>query len=172
MAAGDVKNVYAASAALTQTNLDALASSATWVAGWESGAIDNSSNLYTDYRINAVLQVESSGLSAAGEIRMYLVAEMDDSTWPDVFDGTEGTETITDTNVRDAICRLAASTATDTTASQFYYLQCPSVAAIFGGQVPRKFVVFITQSTGANLESTGDPNQVYVAGCYANVAQS
>jgi hypothetical protein len=100
---------------------------------------------------------------------MYLVAEMDDSTWPDVFDGTESTETITDTNVRDAICRLAAITATDTTASQTYYLQCPSAAAVFGGAIPRKFVVFITQSTGANLESTGDPNQVYVRGMYATV---
>lgn len=171
MAAGDVKLRYAASSALTQTNLDALASSATWVAGWESDAIDNSTNQYTDYAINAVLQVESAGISA-GEIRLYLVAETNDTTWPDVFDGTESAETVTDVNVRDAICRLAAVTATDTTASQFYYLQCPSVAAVFGGAVPRKFVVFITQSTGAALESTGDPNQVYVRGAYANVAQS
>ena len=171
MAAGDIKLAYGASSALTQTNLDGISSSSTWVAGWESAAIDNSSNLYTDYIINAVLQAESSGLSN-GEIRMYLVAEMDDSTWPDVFDGTESTETVTDVNVRDAICRLAASTATDTTASQFYYLQCPSVASVFGGTVPRKFVVFITQSTGTALETTGDPNQVYVKGVYSTVAQS
>lgn len=171
MAAGDVKIAYGASAAQTQTNLDALASSSTHVAGWESGAIDNSSNLYTDYIINATLTVESAGL-AAGEIRMYLVAELEDSSWPDVFDGTESAETVTDTEIRDAICRLAAITATDTTASRVYYLQCPSVAAVFGGTVPRKFVIFITQSTGANLESTGDPNQVYVKGVYHTVAQS
>lgn len=169
MAAGDVKLKYAASAALTQTNLDGLASSSTHVAGWESDAIDNSSNLYLDYAINAVIQVESAGL-AAGEIRMYLVAEMEDSTWPDVFDGTESAETVTDTNVRDAICRLAAITATDTTASQFYYLMCPSAAAVFGGSLPRKFVVFITQSTTTTLETTGDPNQVYVRGVYETVA--
>lgn len=169
--AGDVKIAYAASSALTQTNLDGLASSATHVAGWESGAIDNSTNLYTDYIINAKIQVESTGLSA-GEIRMYLVAELEDSTWPDVFDGTESAETVTDTEIRDAICQLAAVTATDTTASRTYYLNCPSVAQVFGGTVPRKFVVFITQSSGNTLETTGDPNQVYVKGVYQTVAQS
>jgi hypothetical protein len=168
MAAGDVKAKYTASAALTQTNLDGLASSATWVAGWESDAIDNSTDLYLDYAINAKLMVESSGL-AAGEIRMYLVAELEDSTWPEVFDGTESAETIADVPTRDAICRPAAATETDTTASQVYYLMCPSVRAVFG-HVPRKFVVFITQSTGTTLETTGDPNQVYVRGYYETVA--
>lgn len=170
-AAGDVKIAYGASAALTQTNLDGLASSSTHVAGWESDAIDNSSNKYTDYIVNAKIQVESSGL-AAGEIRMYLVAELEDASWPDVFDGTESAETVTDTEVRDAICRLAAVTQTDTTASRTYYLNCPSVRDVFNGTVPRKFVVFITQSTGTTLETTGDPNQVYVKGVYQTVAQS
>lgn len=169
MAAGDVKKVYAASAALTQTNLDGLAASSTHVAGWESAAIDNSSNLYTDYAINAMLKVESSGV-AAGEIRMYLVAELEDASWPDVFDGTEGAETVTSAEIRDAICKLAAITAITTDASRVYYLNCPSVAYIFGGSLPRKFVVFITQSSTTTLETTGDPNQVYVRGVYENVA--
>lgn len=168
-AAGDIKKAYGASSALTQTNLDGLAASATWVAGWESEAIDNSTNLYTDYSINAKIQVESTGL-AAGEIRMYLVAELEDASWPDVFDGTESAETVTDTEIRDAICRMAAFTVTDTTASRVYYLNCPSVAAVFDGNCPRKFVVFITQSTGTTLETTGDPNQVYVKGSYRTVA--
>ena len=40
---------------------------------------------------------------------MYVVTELDDSTWPDVFDGTQGAETVSDTEVRDAICHLIAS---------------------------------------------------------------
>lgn len=169
MAAGDVKLAYASESTLTQTNLDGLASSATHVAGWESAAIDNSTNLYLDYIVNAVLQVESAGISA-GEIRMYIVAQLNDSAFPDVFDGTESAETVADVNVRDTICKLAASTLTDTTASQFYYLNCGSVAALFGGTCPRRFVIFITQSSGAALETTGDPNQVYVRGVYQTVA--
>jgi hypothetical protein len=165
----DIKLAYAASATLATTNLDALQSSSGHTLGWESGAIDNSTLLYLDYIVNAKIQVESTGLSA-GEIRLYLVAELNDSTWPDVFDGsTENVETVTDTEIRDAVCRLAAVTATDTTASRFYYLMCPSVAAVFGGTVPRKFVIFITQSTGAILEATGTPNAVYVKGVYQQI---
>lgn len=164
----DLKLAYAASSALTQTNLDGLASSSTWVAGWESDAIDNSSNKYLDFRINAQLKAESSGLSA-GQINHYLVAELEDSSWPDVFDGTESAETVTDTEIRDSICKLAAVSATDTNASRVYYTMIPSVASVMG-LVPRKFVNFIAQSTGSTLETTGDPNQVYVAGAYATSA--
>lgn len=170
MGAGDIKIAFGASAALTQTNLDGLASSATHLGGWESDAIDNSTNLYPDYIINGKLRAESAGLSA-GEIRVHLVAELDDSTWPDVFDGTEGAESVTDTEIRDAICRLAAIITTDTTASRDYFFNIPSVASVFGGVCPRKFVVFITQSTGTTLETTGDPNQVYAKGVYYTVAQ-
>jgi hypothetical protein len=154
---------YIASSAITQTNLDGLASSATWVAGWESNAIDNSSNQYKDYRINAVLRTEGAAVTA-GECRMYLIAELDDSTWPDVIDGTESTETFTDTEERDAVCRLAATSANDTSTAANVYLMCPSARAVFFGNLPRKFVIFITQATGTTLETTGDPNQVYVAG--------
>lgn len=166
-ASGDVKLAYAASSSVTVTNLHSLASSSTFVAGWESGEVDNSTNLYVDYIVNAKIVVAASGLSA-GEIRLYLVAELEDATWPDVFDGTESTETVTDTEIRDAICRLGAATATDTTASRTYYLNCPSIAAVFGGTVPRKFVVFVTHSTGAALAASG--NAVYTKGVYATVA--
>lgn len=162
---GDIKTAYAASVALTQTNLDGIASSATWVAGWESAAIDNTSNLYEDYLISGELKVESSGLSV-GQIRVYIVGIQEDSTWPDVFDGTESTETITDTEIRDAICKLGAVIQTDTTASRVYPFGPFSVASLFGGVCPSKFVVFITQSTGTTLETTDDPNKVYQKGVY------
>lgn len=166
MASGDVKNAYAASSAITVTALQSLATSSTHVAGWESGAIDNSSNLYTDYRIQALIKVAAAGLSA-GEIRMHVVAEMNDTTWPDVFDGTESTETVTSVEIRNAICHLVAITATTTTASRSYYLSCPSVRQVLG-LVPRKFVIYISQSTGANLDASA--NAVYVAGSYETVA--
>lgn len=169
MAAGDVKMAYAASANLDVTNLNGLSASATWVAGWESPTIDNSSTLYEDYSIDIKITVESAGLSA-GEIRAYLVKMLDDSTWPDVFDGTQSAETLTDTEIRDAICLLGAFTATDTTASRVYYMTIPSVAAVFGGNLPHKFALFITQSTGTTLETTG--NQVTYKGRYRTVAQS
>lgn len=167
MAAGDIKKAYAASSNLTVTNLNSLASSSTWVAGWESGAIDNTSSLYDDYRITAKITVAAASL-AAGEIRLYLVGPLDDTTWPDVFDGTESVETLTDAEMRDAICLLGAMTVTDTTNSDVYYLDCPSAKAVFGGNLPKKFVIFITHSTGQNLAASG--NQVTVVGSYSTVA--
>ena len=107
MAAGDVKLQYAASVALTNRTGCAGPLPPPFLGGWESDAIDNSTNKYTDYRITAKIQAEGAGLTA-GEIRMYVVTELDDSTWPDVFDGTQGAETMTDTEVRDAICHLVA----------------------------------------------------------------
>lgn len=170
MAAGDVKLSYAASANQTVTNLDGMAASSTFVAGWESGAIDNTSNLYLDYRVTAKITVESAAVTA-GEIRLYLVGMLDDSTWPDVLDGTESEpETFTDTEMRDAVCRLGAFTLVDTGASDVYYLDCPSVAAVFNGHMPAKFVIFITTNTTAALETSG--NQVTIKGLYATVAQS
>lgn len=165
----DVKIAYAASSALTQTNLDGLASSATWVGVWESAAIDNSSNLYVDYLLTGVLQVESTGLSA-GQIRVGVVAEQDDTTWPDVFDGTESAETITSVAIRDAVVKLGVVITTTTDASAYYPFGPISVASLFGGVLPRKFVVVISQSTGAALETTGDPNKVYIKGVYYTVA--
>ena len=66
----DRKIAYAASSALTQTNLDGLTTSATWVAGWESDAIDNSSTKYEDIVITATIKANTSAPSAAAQARM------------------------------------------------------------------------------------------------------
>lgn len=166
-----VKLAYAASSNLTVTNLHSLASSQTWVGGWESGLIDNTSDLYEDYRVTAKLTVASSN-NQAGELRLYLVGMLDDSTWPDVFDGTESTESVTDTEMRDAICRLGAVSQVDTGTGDVYYLDCPSVATVFNGNLPKKFVIFITinstTTTTAGLAASG--NQVTVVGSYHTIA--
>jgi hypothetical protein len=172
MSAGDIKQgTYPASSDLTVTNLNSLPTSSTFVNGWESGAIDNTSNLYLDYRITAKITVAAASLSA-GEIRMYLCGMLDDSTWPSNLDGTESTEApfFVDTEMQDAWAHLAASTVTDTTNSDVYYLECPSAAAVFQGNLPAKFVILITHSTAQNLAASG--NQVTIKGSFQNVAQS
>jgi len=164
-----VKLAYAASSNLTVTNLHGLAASASHVTGWESDAVDNTTNLYLDYLVSGKFTVESSSL-AAGEIRVRIVAMLDDSTWPGGFDGTESAETtpLDDENGTNAGTRLGGVIVTDTTASQVYYLAPFSVASLFGGVCPAKFVVFVTQSTGTTLETAG--NQITVKGVYATVA--
>lgn len=170
MAAGDVKLAYAASANQTVTALDGLASSSTHVSGWESAEIDNTSNLYLDYLVSGKVTVESSGLSA-GEIRVWIVPRIDDSTYPGGFDGTASAETtpLDDANGTMAGAVLGKVIQTDTTASQVYYIAPFSVAALFGGMCPAKFVIFVTQSTGTTLETSG--NQITTKGVYYTIAQ-
>ena len=156
MAIGDLS--YRASAGLTVTNLAGIASSATWVVGWTSGTIDNTSDLDLDKLISASFTVASAGL-AAGEIRVYVYAMLDDSTWPDIFsagtEGTEGTATLHDTELRDASIIPLWSCVTDTTASRIYTMPKQSIAARFGGFVPPKCALFVAQSTSTTLETTG-----------------
>lgn len=170
MAAGDVKLAYAASSSLTVTNLHSIATSSTWVGGWESGEIDNSTNKYLDYLVTAKIALGNS--ATAGEIRVYIVAKHDDAEWPDVIDGTESTETWTTTTIRDAAARLGAvsSTRADPGTDDVYFIGPISVASLYGGICPEKFVVFITHSTGVNLAASG--NEVQVKGAYLTVAQS
>lgn len=163
----NVKLAYAASSALTVTNLHSIATSATWVAGWESGTVDNTTNLYLDYLVSGKIALGNS--ATAGEIRVYIVAMIDDSEWPDVIDGTESVETWTTTTIRDAAAKLAfaAATRADPGTDDVYPIAPFSVAALFGGVCPAKFSIFITHSTGVNLASSG--NEVHVKGVYATV---
>ena len=164
----DIKFAYAASSALTVTNLHSVASSATWVSGWESAEVDNSSNKYLDYLLSAKIALGNS--ATAGEIRVYVVGKHDDSEWPDVIDGTESTETWTTTTIRDAAARLGAVAATraDPGTDDVYFIAPFSVAALFGGVCPEKFVVFISHSTGVNLAASG--SEVQTKGVYQTVA--
>jgi len=175
MAVGDIQLQYAASSNLVVTNLHGLASSQTWVGGWESAAIDNTSNLYLDYLVSGKFVVEGAN-NQVGQIRVYVVAMLDDSTWPDVFDGTESAETVTTTSIRDQVCKMGANVAVTADAAATYYFGPFSVANLFGGFCPAKFVVFITgnptTTTTAGLESTDTPNQVTIKPVFSKMAQS
>lgn len=164
----DVKQAYRASSNLTVTNLAGIASSTTWSAGWTSGTIDNTSNLDLDILVSAKFTVESSGLTA-GEIRMYLYTMLDDSNWPDLFsagtEGTEGTCTLHDTEMLGSLYPLF-TIVTDTSASRVYEMPQTSVLTKLGFP-PRKFALFVAQSTVAALETSGQ--QVTIAGLYNTV---
>jgi hypothetical protein len=164
----DVKIAYAASSDLTVTNLHSIATSATLVSGWESAVVDNTTNKYVDYLVSAKITTASSG-QAAGLINLYVVPMLDDTNYPGGFDGTESTEAtpLDDAGGTAAGAKLLSTATTDATNSQVYYLSAASVAALFGGICPAKFVIFIAHSTGANLAVSG--NQVTIKGVYYTV---
>lgn len=168
MATGDIKLVYAASADLTIT-LASLATDANLLTGRESTAVDNSTNKYIDYLLGGKITTGTTPTDAK-EIRVYVGALINDTTYPDVLDGTDSAETITSAGIRDAGLRLAAVIATNNTSDRAYYFGPISVAALFGGSLPLKFVVFVTHSTAVNFNSTGGNHVISVTGVYENVS--
>lgn len=164
----DRKLAYAASAALTIT-LASLAESATRVTGRESAEVDNTSNLYLDYLLSGKITTGTSP-TADELIEVWVIGLAEDSNYPDVFDGTDSAETVTSRDMLAAYGKLAAVITVDGTSDRTYWFGPISVAAMFGGSVPKKWVVFVTQSTDANLNSTGSNQAIYQTGVYETVA--
>lgn len=162
-----VKTTYASSAASTIT-LASLASDTNLLAGRESDAIDNTTNLYLDYLLAGIVTTGTSP-TASKEIRVYVVGIANDSTWPDVFDGTDSAETVTTSGIRDSICKLAAVIPTTSTSNVGYWFGPVSVAALFGGTLPKKFIVFVVHNTGVNLNATGGNHVISITGAYETV---
>lgn len=161
------KTEYAASAAVT-ISLASLASSATFVAGRESTLVDNTSNKYLDYQLSGKITTGTTP-TVNTEIRVYVVGIMEDSTWPDVFDGTDSPETVTSTYILDGLCALAARLQVSASSDIAYPLRNISVRALFGGVLPKKFVVFVSHNTVVALNATGGNHTIYVTGEYESL---
>lgn len=169
---GAVTQTYRASTNLTVTNLVSLATSSTWVAGWTSGTIDNTSDLDLDKCVTGKILLGNS--ATAGAIRVYAYAMLDDSTWPDLFsagtEGTEGTATVHTTTIRDSgmVLITAITTRADPGTDDTYPISLSSIRGAFGGVMPPKCALFITHSTGVNLAASGQ--QITIKGFAESVA--
>lgn len=150
--------------------LDELASSTTYVAGWESPIIDNSSNLYDDIFVSGKITVGDTSVTAGTQIRVYAVGMLDDSNWPAPFDGTASAETV-DASVFPFHGKLGAVISIDDVENKVYYFGPFSLANLFGGVCPAKCCLFITHATNDALAGAGG-NQVTTKGMYFNQAQS
>lgn len=142
---------YASSASLTIT-LASLATSATLVAGQESTAISNTSNLYLDALVGG--QITTGTSPTAGTIEVWAYAALNDTpTYPDVLDGTNSAETFTSVDIKQISMRLIAAISTDTTSDQSYPFAPVSLKELFG-EMPTHWGVFVTHDTAVNLNAT------------------
>ncbi len=148
-----VKIAYAASATITIAP-ENVATSATWVAGVESGVIDNTSNLYVDAIVGGTWTVGTTP-TINTQVLIYVGSVRDDApVYPDVFDGTSSAETLTSAGVGSGFLKLAAILNVDATTSNRVYDCVFSVASLFGGVMPLKWFLFIAHNTGVNSNST------------------
>lgn len=154
-----VKESFPAGSVTITISPENVASSSTFVAGWESTAISNISNLDLDHQVAGVWTCGTTP-TINTQVQIWVVAPTTDNlagtvVWPDVFDGTSSAETVTSAGVLQGLGRLAAVLNVDSTTSNRAYACAPfSVAALFGGFLPSQYVIFITHNTGVNSNST------------------
>ena len=133
------------------------ASSSTFVAGRESNQIDNTTNKYMDALVQGKVTVGTTP-TANTQIAIY-VWGADTSlatTAIDVLDGTDSAETLTNTGVLFSALKLGAViTVTDSTSNVGYNFAPFSVAALFGGVMPKFWGLYVAHNTGVNLNATG-----------------
>jgi hypothetical protein len=167
MAAGDIKLVYGTPADVTIT-LASLATSSVLLTGRESTAVDNTSTLALDYIVSGKVTTGTSPTTAR-RIQIFAVASWDGTTYPDQFDGTDSAETITQ-EIKNGVCRSVASLDTTGTSDTGYHFAGVSLASVFGGTIPPKFVFFVTHDTAVNLNSTANTHQIRIQPVYQNIA--
>lgn len=143
---------YDASSDLTIT-LASLATSADLLSGREATAVDNRTTVAVDYLLSGRITTGTSP-AASSRIQVCVVGIQKDTTWPDVFDGTDSAETVTNDGVKQSICRIVADMTVSSTSNVTYPFGPISVASFFGGVCPQQFTVFVTHNNTVNLNST------------------
>lgn len=150
---------YPAGTATITISPENVATSSTFVAGVESGSISNVSNLDLDHLISGTW-TSGTTPTANTQVQIWVVPVLQDDlsstqTWPDVFDGTSSAETVTSAGVLQGLGRLAAVLNVDSnTTARAYACAAFSVAALFGGVLPTRYVIFIAHNTGVNSNTT------------------
>ena len=149
----DVKLSYPASSAIT-LSLASLASSASWLAGRESTLVDNTTNKYLDYKLAGKITVGTTP-TINTEIRVYVLSMLNDASWPGGFTGVDSARTASSAGSIGSAWQLARVLAVDATTSDLAYnFDVGSVAQLYGGVCPRKFLVFVSHNTVAALHAT------------------
>lgn len=152
-----LKPSYGASAALTVTNLQSLATNSTWTTGWSSAVQDNTSNLSIDEQISGVFATGTSP-TVSTIIEIWAWGILDDvPTYPDTITGSEaGAIALTSANVKlaGAFARLGSITV-DNTTNRVYPFSF-SLAQNGFGYVPKKWGLWVSHNTGVALKSSGN----------------
>jgi len=159
--AGSILIDYAASVAVTVTNLHSLAASQSFIAGWNSNSVTNTSNEYEDYLLGGTFTTHASNRQAGTIIVGVIGALSDTPTWPTVASGTVGTEgalAFTAVEQMNSAVRALARIPVTNTASQVYAFPMLSIAQLFGF-CPTHWCAFVTgnasTTTTAQLAAAG-----------------
>ena len=147
-----IEPVHDASVDLTIT-LAALPTSSTKLVGQQCTIV--TTNGVSDFELAGKITVGTSPTSGK-EICVHVFSIINDTpTYPDTMGASDAGVTLTSAAIKDSATHQAVRMATDATSNRAYSFSGISVAALFGGTVPKKWGVFVTHNTAVNLHATG-----------------
>lgn len=135
--------------------LASLASDASLVAGRAGTAIDNTTEDAMDAVLGGFITTGTSP-TASRQIEVWVYGSYDGTTY-------SGDATGTDANLTPSskmTLKLAQVIPTDATSDKKYSFCAGSVAALFGGVMPRKWGVFVVHNTGVALNATAGNHEI------------
>lgn len=141
---------YGTSTALTFT-LASLASDASLVAGRESTAVDNTSDLAVDSLVGGKITTGTSP-TVNTQIEVWCIGSYDGTTYGA---GATGSDANFSPTGEKSQMKLLQIIVVDATSNHSYEWGPYSVAQCFGGTMPKKWSLFVVQNTGAALNATG-----------------
>lgn len=144
-----------------------LASDTNLLAGIESAPVDNRTDGAEDHIMSGKFTTGTSP-TASRQIEIWAVA-WDSNAWPDVFDGTSSAETITSSDIKNALCKSVAILPTNNTSDRTYSFTGVSMKTVFGGVLPSQYVLFVVHNTGVALNATAGNHELRYQTVYPQV---
>lgn len=144
---------YGAVTALTM-DISSLASSGSFLAGYESAQVDNTPDRWDDFLVTIDGITDGATAPVVGQkIEIYVWgSDVSLATTPiDTLDGTAGPVTLGHDSVRQSLSLARAPVVTVATASLKYYAQPFSVAAFFGGNQPTFWGLYLAHNHAGAL---------------------
>ena len=167
----ETKVTYGTRTAIT-IDPSSLAASSTFVAGVESAEQDNTSDLFLDVLVEGRVTGHASTAPTIGQqIQVYVWGSNVSlgTAAIDVLDGTSSAETLAHVAVRDSLRLASAMTVTVASAGLTYYCLPFSVAALFGGSMPKYWGLFVAHNHNGALAAS-QSNQFWKTGITATTA--
>jgi hypothetical protein len=149
--------VYGSVATLT-FGLASLANDSTnYLAGRESAAADNTSDLADDCMVGGKITTGTSP-TAGRQIEVWAIGSYDGTSFSGNATGADANLTLTAPT--KALLKLLQIIPTDATSNHLYTWGPFSVAQAFGGTMPRKWSIFVVQGTGVALNATAGNHEL------------
>jgi len=153
--------------ALTISLASLADASATLVAGRESTAVDNGTNIYPDVHVTGRITTGTSP-TAGNTIEVWAYASIDDVPntvdYPDTITGSDAAVTFTSLNTKRTGLRPVARITVDSNSNRSYDFAEVSIARLFNG-VPRHWGIVVINASGVALNSTAGNHFINMKPC-------